>query len=119
MRNPSTRVLNLTADLYRFDATRSGAVDADGGITDACFPSLPDVVAIPCAYSPDYRSRDELGQSRATETETGMVLFGADPGLKLNDKLVISSGEVVFTDGGGTNMADRGACWGVPVRDRI
>lgn len=117
MRSPSPRILADTVDIYRLDPTRAGAYDADGGLVAAnAYPATPDVSAVPCRVCLDYGQRVEDANGRVATGNGGLIIFGSDPGVSLNDKIVWGT-TTLYVDGS-TDMAGAGSAWGVPVQGR-
>lgn len=116
MRHPSPRALGDTVNVYRFNATRTGGLDVDRTLTTGgAYAATPDLTAIPCRVSLEYGSRVD-DQERISTINNGLIVFGQDYGLKLNDK-VDWNGTILFIEGS-TDMAGAGMAWGVPVSGR-
>jgi len=114
VRHPSARALPNKVDIYRFDKTRAGAFDADRTLSDP-YPATPDATGVRCRVSLEYGAlMDDMG--RRSTSNNGLVVFGADHGLKLNDRIVW--GNITLYVEGQTDMAGQGAAWGVPVSSR-
>lgn len=82
MRKPSGRVLANRVDIYRATTVRRGTG------YDPTYSATPDVAGVPCSVQNSSRMGGETGTARLTQVNEYDVMFAADYGLMIRDRLV-------------------------------
>lgn len=119
MPGPSAAVLRNRVDLYRFTPVQ----DPDGGVSANPYGTAFNL-SVPCSVQPGETLRyidDQTG--RIVQKQVYKVLFGTDPGLKLDDKIawVDSAGVThsLFVLGSPIDNAGRAYMWTASCEERV